>query len=276
MIFYKPSVLLSDLRTAEKGVEHLLYLSPIHNTLYTSQVTLTPLSPDNKSFRRQSDRIFQHLACFFPGLLALGVHTLSSHISTEMKHKQLMAAEGLAQGCYRMYIDEPSGLGPDVVKFNGPFEIARNPRKTISLLEYDKIYRWAPRYDEWVEQGQLGDAPGLQQIEKSNKSSWWRRFFMKGTELKDYDFISREYLLRPETVESFYILWRVTGDEKWRERGWDVFKAIDRNTKTLVKSNVKGADAFAYSSVNDVTKPRKRNSNELLKNEMPSYFYAET
>ncbi len=30
------------------------------------------------------------------------------------------------------------------------------------------------------------------------------------------------YLLRPETVESYFILWRTTHDQKYRDWGWDV------------------------------------------------------
>lgn len=36
----------------------------------------------------------------------------------------------------------------------------------------------------------------------------------------------------PKAIESFYILWRVTGDEKWRHRGWHVFQALEREAKT--------------------------------------------
>ena len=28
------------------------------------------------------------------------------------------------------------------------------------------------------------------------------------------------YIMRPETVESFFYLWRVTGDQVYREWGW--------------------------------------------------------
>ena len=31
-------------------------------------------------------------------------------------------------------------------------------------------------------------------------------------------------LLRPETVESLFVLWRVTGDVKYREWGWQIFR----------------------------------------------------
>ena len=30
------------------------------------------------------------------------------------------------------------------------------------------------------------------------------------------------YLLRPETVESYFYLWRVTHDQKYRDWGWEV------------------------------------------------------
>ncbi len=35
-----------------------------------------------------------------------------------------------------------------------------------------------------------------------------------------------------QTIESMYIMWRTTGDPVWRERAWDIFKAIERETKT--------------------------------------------
>ncbi|EFC48917.1 alpha 1,2 mannosidase [Naegleria gruberi] len=39
------------------------------------------------------------------------------------------------------------------------------------------------------------------------------------------------YLLRPETVESIFIMYRVTGDEKYREWGWKIFQAIESKCK---------------------------------------------
>ncbi|KAJ2788206.1 mannosyl-oligosaccharide alpha-1,2-mannosidase [Coemansia interrupta] len=38
----------------------------------------------------------------------------------------------------------------------------------------------------------------------------------------------RHSLLRPETVESLFILWRITGEERWREYGWRIFEAFER------------------------------------------------
>jgi len=40
------------------------------------------------------------------------------------------------------------------------------------------------------------------------------------------------YLLRPETVESFFVLYHLTGDPVYREWGWEVFQAIERYCRT--------------------------------------------
>lgn len=36
------------------------------------------------------------------------------------------------------------------------------------------------------------------------------------------------YLLRPEAVEAFFVMWRLTGDSRYREYGWGVFRAIEQ------------------------------------------------
>lgn len=38
-------------------------------------------------------------------------------------------------------------------------------------------------------------------------------------------------LLRPETVESLFYLWRLTGNNSYREWGWSIFQAFERNSK---------------------------------------------
>jgi mannosyl-oligosaccharide alpha-1,2-mannosidase len=49
--------------------------------------------------------------------------------------------------------------------------------------------------------------------------------------LREYKPTKGGYLLRPETVESFFILWRTTGDVAWRERGWSIFEALVNETR---------------------------------------------
>ena len=38
------------------------------------------------------------------------------------------------------------------------------------------------------------------------------------------------YLLRPETVESYFYLWRLTKDPMYREWGWELVKVWERES----------------------------------------------
>jgi len=40
------------------------------------------------------------------------------------------------------------------------------------------------------------------------------------------------YKLRPEAIESVFIMWRMTGDEYWREVGWEMFENIIEHTRS--------------------------------------------
>lgn len=72
---------------------------------------------------------------------------------------------------------------------------------------------------------------------------------------------ARDYRLRPEAIESVFIMYRMTGDESWREKGWTMFNAVDRATKTDI----------AHAAVKDVT-------SQLMEQDdtMESFWLAET
>jgi mannosyl-oligosaccharide alpha-1,2-mannosidase len=40
------------------------------------------------------------------------------------------------------------------------------------------------------------------------------------------------YILRPEAIESVFVLWRITGDPVWRETAWEMFEAVANATDT--------------------------------------------
>ena len=46
-----------------------------------------------------------------------------------------------------------------------------------------------------------------------------------------YGVVCRYYILRPETVESYFLLWRLTKDPKYREWGWQMVQALDTTCK---------------------------------------------
>jgi len=41
----------------------------------------------------------------------------------------------------------------------------------------------------------------------------------------------RYYILRPEVVESYFVLWRMTHDEKYRDWAWEAVEAIEKNCR---------------------------------------------
>ena len=71
--------------------------------------------------------------------------------------------------------------------------------------------------------------------------------------------VAPHYLLRPEAVESFYILNFLTGDPIYREWGWEVFQSIEKYCKTNV----------AYGSIGNV-----QNQNSKPRDDMESFFLA--
>lgn len=66
-------------------------------------------------------------------------------------------------------------------------------------------------------------------------------------------------ILRPETVESLFYLWRLTGNKTYQEWGWNIFEAFEKN------SHVEGG----YVGLKDVNTGVKDNM-------MQSFFLAET
>lgn len=78
--------------------------------------------------------------------------------------------------------------------------------------------------------------------------------------------LDRHNLQRPETVESLFYLYRLTGDEKYRRWGYEIFQSF---VKYSAVKNKEGETA--YTSLDDVTQipPRKRDNTEL-------FWFAET
>ena len=38
-------------------------------------------------------------------------------------------------------------------------------------------------------------------------------------------------IMRPETVESIFYLWRLTGNKTYKEWGWNIFQAFEKNSR---------------------------------------------
>ena len=71
------------------------------------------------------------------------------------------------------------------------------------------------------------------------------------------------YLLRPETVESFFVLYHLTGDPVYREWGWEVFQAIEKYCKVI----------GGYGGIRNVRRDKPMVD---VDDKMESFFLAET
>ncbi|GAN05194.1 seven-hairpin glycosidase [Mucor ambiguus] len=70
------------------------------------------------------------------------------------------------------------------------------------------------------------------------------------------------YLLRPETLESLFYFYRLTGDAKYQDMAWEIFESIERHCKT----------EYGYSSVEDIMD----NQGDITSDFQESFFFAET
>ncbi|KAI9468356.1 hypothetical protein H4R22_002063 [Coemansia sp. RSA 1290] len=150
------------------------------------------MSKDGRLIREQ-----EHLACFYPGLLALGAQVLD-------RPQDLVTAEKLAETCFITYNMTETKLGPERVYF------------------------------------------------MDNGSNRW------GIEFSD-----SRYILRPETLESLFILYRVTGNRKYQEWSWQIFEAIEKYARV---------ETGGYAAILDV----RKTGGDNYEDSMESFFLAET
>lgn len=77
----------------------------------------------------------------------------------------------------------------------------------------------------------------------------------------------RHNLLRPETVESLFLLYRITEDSMYREWGWNIFQSFEAHTKV---------STGGYSSLHDVTSvpaPKRDKMETFFLGETLKYLY---
>jgi mannosyl-oligosaccharide alpha-1,2-mannosidase len=157
----------ADLRSVSGIINNLLYLSPTRNLLYVTNI-----------IAGQPTHIQEHLACFLPGLLALGAQSLdTTELSAEDRKLHKWVAEGLANTCWLTYHDSKTGLGPDEVYFSSSGAV-----------------KWVDALKTWNGEGvPPGIGDGKQQ--PANQ--------------RDYTLRNSKYLLRPEVCISFLVFSRM-------------------------------------------------------------------
>lgn len=82
--------------------------------------------------------------------------------------------------------------------------------------------------------------------------------------------IDARNILRPETVESLFIAFHLTGDQQYREWGWQIFQAFVKATRLTTTKNGRTG---AFASIRDVDVPLDQVEHE---DRMETFWLAET
>jgi hypothetical protein len=165
----------------------MTYMSTSRQLVYISDI-----SYDIPSYK------MEHLSCFYPGLLSLGTALLNSkgedkvELPPALKERHQWAAEAIAETCWVMYADNPTGLGSEEIVFDRPMVPQTSPQLLNSLKgpggTNTQVYyipvdvehnRWWKVIDGWDKEGRPGDvAPGVQHdhrklvVTNGGKASW--------------------------------------------------------------------------------------------------------
>ncbi|OJJ72310.1 hypothetical protein ASPBRDRAFT_41990 [Aspergillus brasiliensis CBS 101740] len=177
-----------------------------------------------------------HLVCFLPGAIAIGATEGLTEAEARRtgrwnarKEEQMRLARELTKTCRAQYAVTETGLAPEIVWFEADdSDLQPSSSSTTDpprASSEDDIYSWTKDINI-----RLIDADNFQ---------------------------------RPETVESLFIMYRVTKDPIYRQWGWEISKAFLKHTRVK--------DGEGYTSLSDVTiVPPKRRDN------MESFWLAET
>jgi mannosyl-oligosaccharide alpha-1,2-mannosidase len=66
--------------------------------------------------------------------------------------------------------------------------------------------------------------------------------YRQQAEQDGYFTTNAQYASFPETIESIFYAWRITGDPIWQEYNWGIFQALERESSATVP----------YASISDV------------------------
>ncbi|KAI4744684.1 seven-hairpin glycosidase [Aureobasidium sp. EXF-12298] len=176
----------------------------------------------------------QHLVCFAGGMLALGGKLFNDQTHLDMGRK-------VTDGCIWTYKAMPLGIMPEV------FHMIECP--TNEPCEWDEK---AWHKEVLRRKGDGGGNLNVQQVIAEER-------LPPGFASLD----DRRYILRPEAIESVFILYRTTGRKDLQESAWQMFNAIQENTKT----------ALANGALADIS---REDGKVTVTDSMESFWLAET
>jgi mannosyl-oligosaccharide alpha-1,2-mannosidase len=156
----------------------------------------------------------QHLTCFVGGMLALGgrLFSMEDHVSLGQK---------ITDGCVWAYKNGPRGVMPEIAYF-------------VPCSANEECLWDAERWHAAVVERKGAEAVSTDAAKIISENKLPKGF----TELGD-----KRYILRPEAIESVFIMYRISGNDQYRKSAWDMFNAVQAITQTT----------FANAAIPDIT-----------------------
>jgi mannosyl-oligosaccharide alpha-1,2-mannosidase len=142
----------------------------------------------------------QHLACYAGGMFALGgkIFNKPAHVTIGRK---------LTDTCVWAYKVSPAGIMPEIS------HLYPCPSKANCT---------------WSEEAWKMEIDRQSTKEKDPQQNIANLRLPEGFTAID----DRRYMLRPEAIESVFLLYRITGGQQWQAAAWDMFTAIEKHTAT--------------------------------------------
>ncbi|KAI5464244.1 glycoside hydrolase [Mariannaea sp. PMI_226] len=224
-------------KAMDTAVKHNFFrpMTPTDEDILVSGTVHTDSKNTEPDSRIKLDPQGQHLVCFLGGAMALGGRLFG-------RDEDVTIASKLTNGCIYAYNAFPHGIMPE--KFH------MLPCPSVQKCTWDEnSWKQAILQRAKSENGEDTEADVIIREEHLPKGF---------TKIPD-----RRYILRPEAIESVFILYRVTGRAELADSAWDMFEAINATTAT----------SLANTAVWDVTMPREK---PAAMDSMESFWMSET
>ncbi|KAH7924484.1 glycoside hydrolase [Leucogyrophana mollusca] len=223
---------------AMTGIHNYLVQTSISSKLiYTAELNPERTGQGELGWRLTPKQ--DHLVCFLGGSLMLGATTSGALLHpvsvpprleelSEVGKRDWKTGVELVKTCMATH-ETATGLSPEIVHFRMPG---------------DEVENYA--------------------ASKGNMPSDW---YIKGSKPGHPPSLDARYILRPETVESLFLAFRLTGDTQYRDQGWAIFQAIEKHCRV---------DSGGYASVKNVDQVPVEHEDKMetfLMSETLKYLY---
>jgi mannosyl-oligosaccharide alpha-1,2-mannosidase len=207
------------------AIKEFIFYRPMTPT--NEDIVLAGTVRASDPFKLELDSETQHLSCFVAGMIALASKVLDRPMDLELAAQVtngcLWAGKSTASGLMpELFHAVPcsSGLEDVCVWESEAWSDVMFRRNSNDYQSGDKLL--SKQQQVKLKQERLRLAPGMSAI------------------------ASRAHFLRPEVIESVFVMYRITGDKRWREEAWLLSQGITSCARTEI----------AFAGLGDVSSNR--------------------